>query len=106
MKQPLTTAPLLVHSDFSKPFLVATDGSSVAIGAVLSQLDKSVREHPVYYASRSLKKAERNYSTYEREGLAVVFALKKFRHYRLCKKFKLFTDYEPLNYVVNNKDPH
>ena len=50
--------------------------------------------------------AEKNYSTYEREGLAIVFALKKFRHYLLCQKFKLFTDHEALKYVINDRDPH
>ena len=71
----------------------------------MSQLDESGREHPIYYASRSLNEAEKNYSTFEREGLAIVFSLKKFRHYLLCQKFKLFTDHEALKYVISNRDP-
>ena len=106
LKQALTTAPVLAYPDFSKPFLVATDASSPAVGAVLSQLDENRREHPIYYASRSLNEAEKNYSTYEREGLAIVFALKKFRHYLLCEKFKLFMDHDALKYVINNRDTH
>ena len=53
-----------------------------------------------------MNEAEKNYSTYEIEGLAIVFALKKFRHYLLCQNFKLFTDHEALKYVINNRDPH
>ena len=72
----------------------------------MSQLDENGREKPISYASRSLNETEKNYSTYEREGLAIVFALKKFRHYPLCQKFKLFTDHEALMHVINNRDPH
>ena len=85
LKQALTTAPVLAYPDFSRPFLVATDASSAAVGAVLSQLDRNGREHAIYYASRSLNKAEKNYLTYEREGLAIVFALKKF-HITSCAR--------------------
>ena len=106
LKRALITAPVLAYLDFSKPFLVATDASSAAVGAVLSQFDENGREHPIYFASRSLNEAVKNYSLYEREGLAIVFALKKFRHYLLCQKFKLFTDHEALKYVINNRDPH
>ena len=72
---------------------MATDASSGAVGAVLSQFDENGREQPINYTSRSFNEAEKNYSTYEREGLAIVFALKKFRHYFLCQKSKLFTDH-------------
>ncbi len=105
LKQALITAPVLAYPDFTKPFIVATDASKRAIGAVLSQKDENGREHPIHYASRGLNEAEKNYSTYEREGLAIVFALKKFRHYLLCEKFKLFTDHEALKYVINTRDP-
>ena len=67
LKQALTTA----YPNFGKPFLVATDASSAAVGADLSQLDENGREKPIYYASRSLNEAEKNYSTYERDGLAI-----------------------------------
>ena len=100
LKQALTTAPVLAYSDFGKPFLVATDASSAAVGAVLSQLDENGREQPIHYASRSSNEAEKNYSTHQREGLAIFFALKKFRHYLLCQKFKLYTDHEALKYVI------
>ena len=80
LKHALATAPVLAYPNFSKPFLVATDSTSAEVGAVLSQLHKNGKEHPMYCASRSLNEAEKNYSTHEREGLAIVFALKKVRH--------------------------
>ncbi len=72
---------------------------------MLSQKDENGREHPIHYAIRALNDAEKNYSTYRREGLAIVFGLKKFRHYLLCQKFKLFTDHEALKYLINTGDP-
>ena len=97
---------MLAYPDFTKPFLVATDASSAAVGAVLQQFDEDGREHPMYYASRSLNEAEKNYSKYERDGIAIAFTLKKFRNYFLCQKFKLFTDHEALKYDIHNRDPH
>ena len=106
LKDALTTAPVLVYPDYSKQFIVSTDASSIAVGAVLSQKDDNGREHPIHYASRSLNSAEKNYSAFERETLGVVFALKKFRHYLIAQKFTLFTDHEALKYALNMKDPH
>lgn len=71
LKQTLISAPVLVHPDFTEPFLLQTDASLLSIGAVLSQVISRV-EHPVAYASRSLKPAEKNYSITELEALAVV----------------------------------
>ena len=53
-------------------------------------------DFPISYASRQMNSAERNYSTTEREGLAMVYAVKKFRHYLLAKKFKFFVDHHAL----------
>ncbi len=106
LKEALTTAPVLAYTDPEKAFIFATDASSKSIGAVLSQLDGDGREHPIHYASRGLTSPEKNLSTYEREALAIIFALKKFRHYLLCQKFKLFTDHEALKYVINMKEAH
>ena len=79
LKKALTTVPVLAFPDFNRPFLVASGSSSAAVGAVLSQLDKNGRQFQMYYASRSLNEVDKNHSTYEREGLAILFALKKFR---------------------------
>lgn len=96
LKLTLTTALVLAYPEFEKPFFEANAASSKAVGAVLSQLDQSGRENLIHYSSRGLSSAERIYSTYERRGLAIVFALKMFGHYLLCRKFKLFADHEAL----------
>ena len=59
-------------------------------------------DHPIAYASRKLSFAERNYTTTEREGLAMVYALQKFRNYLLGEHFKMFTDHSTLQHLVNN----
>lgn len=64
----------------SKPFLIKTDASIYAIGAILLQGEGN-EEHPIEYASRLLTSAEKNYSTTEREALAMVWACAKFRGY-------------------------
>ena len=78
-KQKLKTTPLLALPDFDFLFVVETDASSVAVGAVLVQKKKDGKIYPVRYASRTTTKMEREYSACEREELAVIFALKKFR---------------------------
>ncbi|XP_047987137.1 uncharacterized protein LOC125226991 [Leguminivora glycinivorella] len=79
-KKLLVSAPVLAQADDSKPYIIKSDASSYAIGAVLVQ-GEGEQEHPVEYASRLLNQAERNYSTTEREALSVVWAVNKFRGY-------------------------
>ena len=70
----------------ASPFIVDSDASDFALGAVLSQVDEDGRERPVYIHSRQFSSAELNYATTEKEGLAVVSAMQKFRPYVLgCK---------------------
>lgn len=96
LKESLCTPSVLVHPNYDKPFIVSTDVSSKAAGAVISQLDDDSREYPIDYASRNLNDAEKNYSAFEREALGIVFALKKFCHYLLYQIFKLYTDHQAL----------
>jgi hypothetical protein len=70
LKEKLTTSPVLQYPDFTKPFLLTTDASGYAIGAVLSQ-GKVGQDLPVAYASRTFNGAELNYSTVEKELLAL-----------------------------------
>jgi hypothetical protein len=58
-------------------------------------------DHPIYFASNKLLQVERNYTTTKREGLAIIYALQKFRHYLLGSHFKFFTDHSALKYLVN-----
>ncbi|KAM2795891.1 hypothetical protein COP1_007083 [Malus domestica] len=82
LKELLTSAPIIVPPDWSFPFELMCDASDYALGAVLGQR-KEKRPHVIYYASRTLNDAQLNYSTTEKELLAVVFALDKFRSYLL-----------------------
>jgi hypothetical protein len=57
--------------------------------------------HPIYFSSRKLSQVECNYTTTEREGLAMIYALQNFRHYLLGSHFKFFTDHSTFKYLVN-----
>ena len=83
VKVMLLQAPVVQPPDWSKSFHVFVDASDVAIGSVLMQLTEPKWYRPVYYASRKLSKAERNYSTTEREALGMVYSVTKYRHYLL-----------------------
>ena len=78
MKKLLTSTRLLVHFDPDRKLLVACDASPYGLGAVLSHRGPTGEEQPVAFASCSLNPAEKNYSQLEKEGLAIVFAVKKF----------------------------
>ncbi|GFW88381.1 retrovirus-related Pol polyprotein from transposon 297 [Trichonephila clavipes] len=80
------------------------DASNYALGAVLLQGEGS-DEHPIEYASRLLTPAERNYSITEREALAVVWALKKFRGYIEGTKINVASNHQPLKWLLNLKSP-
>ncbi|CAN6684420.1 unnamed protein product [Malus baccata var. baccata] len=88
LKELLTTAPIIVPPDWSLPFELMCDASDYALGAVLGQR-KDKRPHVIYYSSRTLNDAQLNYSTTEKELLAVVFALDKFRSYLIGTKFDI-----------------
>ena len=85
LKRELTSAPIMKSPDWIQPFELMCDASDYPIGAVLGQrIDK--RPHVIYYASKTLNDAQLNYSTTEKELLAVVFALEKFRSYLIGSK--------------------
>ncbi|CAN6566303.1 unnamed protein product [Malus baccata var. baccata] len=103
LKELLTTAPIIVPPDWSLPFELMCDASDYALGAVLGQR-KDKRPHVIYYASRTLNDAQLNYSTMEKELLAVVFALDKFRSYLIGTKVIVFTDHAALKYLLTKKE--
>ena len=103
LKGSLLSAPILRLADTSKPFRVETDASDFAIGAVLLQ-EYEHHWHPVAYDSRKLQQAERNYHPYERELLAVIYALKLWRHYLLGQGFEAYTDHKTLETFERKSD--
>lgn len=104
LKESLTTPPVLIYPDFTKSFLLTTDASNYAIGAIISQ-GPIGRDLPIAYASRTLNSAERNYSTTEKELLAIVWAVNHFRPYLYGTHFKIVTDHKPLTWLFSVKDP-
>jgi len=91
--------------DWTRPFKIMCDASDYAIGTVLRQRIDN-KKHVIYYASRSrtLNEAQHNYTTTEKEFLAVVFALEKFRQYLLGFRTTIYTDHSALRYLMQKKD--
>lgn len=104
-KQILTNSPILQYPNFDEPFILTTDASDVALGAVLSQ-GKVGSDKPVAYASRTLSDTETRYSTIEKELLAIIWAIKYFRPYLYGRKFTIYTDHRPLTWLMSLKDPN
>lgn len=94
LKDMITSHPILRYPNFDKNFTLTTDASNFAIGAVLSQ-----EGHPICYASRTLNNHERNYSTTDKELLAIVWATNYFRPYLYGREFDIYTDHQPLKYL-------
>ena len=74
----MVSAPILIFPDWVKVFHVHVDASGITLGTVLTRPEEGDIDHLVVFASRNLSSAERNYSTIEREGLAMVYALQKY----------------------------
>jgi hypothetical protein len=105
LKQSLTTSPVLLIPDPDKPFRIECDSSDYAIGAVLTQKEeKSKKWLPVAYLSRSLDSAERNYPIQEKELLALISALRKWRHYIFGYEVQVSTDHQSLVSYFNHKN--
>jgi len=104
LKAKLVSRPILQYPDFSNEFVLTTDASNCGLGAVLSQGPVG-KDLPVAYASRSLNSAETNYTTSEKELLAIVWATKYFRPYLYGRRFKVVSDHKPLVWIMNVNDP-
>lgn len=94
LKDILINPPILRYPNFNRKFKLITDASNYALGAVLTQ-----DGHPVCYASRTLNDHEKNYSTIEKELLAVVWGTQYFRPYLYGVEFDLSTDHQPLKWL-------
>ena len=101
LKAKMASTPILVFPYWNKEFHVHVDASSVALGVVLVQLGNDDLDHSISFASQKLSFTKKNYTTTECKGIAMVYALQKFRHYLLGGHFKMFTDHSTLKYLVN-----
>ncbi|KAJ9693915.1 hypothetical protein PVL29_009743 [Vitis rotundifolia] len=99
----LTTAPIVRAPNWQLPFEVMCDASDFAIGVVLGQKEDG-NPYVIYYASKTLNEAQRNYTTTEQELLAVVYALDKFRAYLVGSSIVVFTDHSALKYLLTKQD--
>lgn len=104
LKEQLITAPVLSCPNFDLPFIIQTDASGFGLGAVLTQ-QHSEGEKVICYLSRSLTRNERNYSTTERECLAVLWAIEKLRPYVEGSRFTVVTDHYSLVWLNRLQSP-
>ncbi|KAJ4757727.1 polyprotein [Rhynchospora pubera] len=98
LKKAMTEAPVLVLPDYSKRFVIETDASALGMGAVLMQDNK-----PIAYLSKSLGVKNQGLSTYEKELLALLTAVKKWRHYLIGQPFVIKTDQISLKHLLEQK---
>jgi hypothetical protein len=104
LKDLLSAAPILRQADSSLSYTLRTDASSYALGACLLQ-GEGPDERPVEYASRLLTPAEKNYTTTEREALAIVFGVQKFRGYLEGARVIVASDHQPLKWLMSLRSP-
>nr|GFA93467.1 hypothetical protein [Tanacetum cinerariifolium] len=103
LKDKLTEALILIAPNWDQPFELMCDASDYAVGAVLGH---RIEKHfwPIHYASKTMNQAETNYTTTEKEMLAVVYAFEKFRSYLIMNKSIIYTDHSALKYLFAKKD--
>nr|GEY49323.1 reverse transcriptase domain-containing protein [Tanacetum cinerariifolium] len=103
LKEKLTEAPILIAPNWDQPFELMCDASDYAVGAVLGL---RVEKHfwSIHYASKTMNQAKTNYTTTEKEMLAVVYAFEKFHSYLIMNKSIIYTDHSALKYLFAKKD--
>ena len=103
LKERLLTPPILAHPNYQLPFEIHTDASGYGVGAILVQHQEGA-ERVIAYASRLLSSAEQNYSISEKECLALVWAVEKFKIYIWGNKIRILTDHHALCWLLKKKN--
>ncbi|KAJ8019449.1 hypothetical protein HOLleu_41054 [Holothuria leucospilota] len=106
LKKALMSSPVLIAPDFEKQFKLAVDASDNGIGAVLLQADEHGVDHPICYYSKKFDKHQKNYSTIEKETLALILGLQHFDVYLGTTSFPItvYTDHNPLTFLSKMKN--
>ncbi|KAK7604676.1 hypothetical protein V9T40_005862 [Parthenolecanium corni] len=104
LKREIAKRILQAHPDWTKPFFIATDASNYAIAGIVMQIDDQGHPNVVAMCSRILTKAERNYATFEKELLAMVYTLKKNYYMLLGYPIKWKTDHQALTHFLKCED--
>ena len=103
IKQVLTSDQILTHYDTKLPLELAADASPYGVGALIMHVYGDGTRRPIAYASRTLDKHEKGYSQLDKEALAIMFGLKKFRMFLYGRLFTITTDHKPLERILGPK---
>jgi hypothetical protein len=110
LKKSVTEDVVLAHPDYSQPFIIETDASDFAVGVVIGQMHEDTVHNrsiirPIAFGSAALTTAQQRYTATEREGLAVVYAVDRFRSYIMGSKAIVITDHTALVHIFSSQNP-